>query len=163
MQVPIAVLAQKRTNLMRRAHKTGIEFDLNLADMPDIPGRCPVCKCWLTLDPDKPSTVTVDKFLPHLGYVRGNIDWMCARCNVVKANGSQAEHKLIYEYMGKRGHVRESVRQGSQGRTCLRARVRHLYFQAAGTVSLWRWAFAPRSLQATSGRHRKGRVLHRLP
>lgn len=163
MQVPIAVLAQKCQNLKRRALKTGIEFDLKLADMPDIPDRCPVCRRWLTLVADHDNTVTVDKFLPHLGYVRGNIDWLCARCNTVKANGSRAEHKLIYEYMSKRGHVRGAVRQGSQGRTSMRARVRHLYFQATGTVSRWRWAFAPWSLQATRGRHRKGRVLYRLP
>lgn len=84
----------------QRAKKQGIAFDLTLADIPDIPTLCPILGIELKLNdgrfgPDSPS---LDRIIPELGYVAGNVQWICSQANVAKNNLSIEQLILMGEW-----------------------------------------------------------------
>jgi hypothetical protein len=66
----------------KRARRDGIPFSLSPSDVT-IPANCPVCDRPLQAGDGKPcdSSPTLDKNVPALGYIRGNVLVICLDCN----------------------------------------------------------------------------------
>lgn len=80
-----------------RAKKNGLPFNLELSDIV-IPERCPVLDVPISPGPGwyAPS---VDKKIPSLGYVKGNITIMSKRANTLKNNMGLYEVEKLFKWM----------------------------------------------------------------
>lgn len=74
-----------------RAARKAIPFDIDVDDVV-IPAVCPV----LGTPMDTPS---LDRHIPELGYIRGNIVVMSNRANVLKNNGTLDEFERLVTYL----------------------------------------------------------------
>lgn len=89
-------------NALERAKSQGVPFELSEEDI-HIPEECPVLGIPLRFNKghfrdDSPS---LDKFVPELGYVRGNIAVISHKANVMKSNATLAEVKALYHWMSQ--------------------------------------------------------------
>lgn len=76
----------------RRARQGGYPFDLTVETLPPVPEHCPVLGIPLEFSARRTdSTPSLDKRIPSLGYVRGNIEWMSWRANRLKNDASPDE------------------------------------------------------------------------
>lgn len=77
-----------------RAKRKGIPFNLEVCDIV-IPETCPVLGIPLTRNLGKHggtnSSATVDRIVPELGYVKGNIQVMSMLANNMKASATKAQ------------------------------------------------------------------------
>lgn len=90
----------------RKSHakKNNIPFDISLEYVISlITDRCPVLDIPLswtirskTVTENSPS---LDRIIPELGYIEGNVCWISARANTIKNSGTAEEHRKIYEFM----------------------------------------------------------------
>ena len=86
------------------AKRQGIPFDLTEEDIV-IPDICPV----LGLSIQKSSgsrtygSPSLDRLVPELGYVKGNVQVISWRANKLKGEGTAAEHQLIARWMMTNG------------------------------------------------------------
>ena len=82
----------------KRAKLKGVEFSIQLEDMPDIPKVCPILgiliKANITSAP-LDSSPSLDRINPLLGYVRGNVRFISNRANRIKSDATLEELKLI--------------------------------------------------------------------
>ena len=81
-----------------RAKKKSLPFDLTIEDIV-IPTHCPLLDIPLVLDnvifaDDSPS---LDRLIPHLGYIKSNIQVISVRANTIKNNASLDELMLLTE------------------------------------------------------------------
>lgn len=88
------------THARKRAAKFKIPFSLTLDDIT-IPFVCPVLGILLkhgegTVHDNSP---TLDRFVPELGYVPGNVTVMSKRANTLKSNGTLEEHIKIVQWL----------------------------------------------------------------
>jgi hypothetical protein len=91
----------------RRAEQYGLPFDLDTTDLV-IPERCPVLGHTFEWGEGKRGwrnnwAPSIDRIKPELGYVRGNVQIISNRVNILKSNGSVAEFEAIIEYMKRTG------------------------------------------------------------
>lgn len=83
-----------------RAKKKGIPFNLTHEDIV-IPASCPVLGIPLKINEghsgfDSPS---IDRVVPELGYVRGNVQIISHRANTIKNDATLAELKSVVAYL----------------------------------------------------------------
>ena len=83
-----------------RAKKLGLEFNLTIEDII-IPEFCPVLGIKLkqsfgNLSDASPS---LDRIVPELGYVKGNVKVISNRANTIKNNATLSELEKIAEYV----------------------------------------------------------------
>lgn len=89
-----------RKNLLyrakERAKNCGVPFDLEHGDIV-VPGFCPYLGIPIRRAKTRPDdfSPSIDRIVPELGYVRGNIEVISNRANVIKNCGTAAEHRLI--------------------------------------------------------------------
>lgn len=84
-----------------RARKNNIAFDLEVEDI-HIPERCPILGCVLephTGGKPKPNSPSLDRTDPTLGYIRGNVEVISYRANVLKGDASLEELKALARFM----------------------------------------------------------------
>lgn len=83
-----------------RAKKSGVPFDITVDDI-FIPDICPVLGIPLRVASGKAAAYSpsLDKIIPALGYVRGNICVISHRANKLKRDGTLAEIEAIAKYM----------------------------------------------------------------
>lgn len=79
-----------------RAKKRGIPFSVTLADVPPIPEFCPILGIRLGSDKlgrkgPRHSSPSLDRIVPSLGYVPGNVQWISFRANRMKSDASPSE------------------------------------------------------------------------
>lgn len=84
-------------NAKKRAKEQGVPFDIYLEDI-EIPSICPLLGILLikgkgTYTDNSP---TLDKIIPSLGYIKGNIQVISMRANRIKDNASFHEFEMIY-------------------------------------------------------------------
>lgn len=85
----------------KRAKAKGVPCSIVKEDIP-IPTHCPVLGMKLRLTPtgkredDSPS---IDRVIPELGYVPGNVRVISVRANTLKNNGTVDELKAVIAYM----------------------------------------------------------------
>ncbi len=84
-----------------RAKKSGVPFDLQLDDF-HIPAMCPVFHFPLNTNTagsarfDSPS---LDRKIPHVGYVKGNVQVISHKANTMKSDASLAELRALVKFM----------------------------------------------------------------
>lgn len=83
-----------------RAEKKGIPFTITVADIP-TPEFCPVLGIKLERGDTGfcDNSPSVDRVVPTLGYVPGNVRVISFRANAIKKDATLAELKGIFEYM----------------------------------------------------------------
>ena len=87
-----------------RARKAGIPFDLDLSDL-DVPEHCPVLgiklKGWgenefTSYRDDSPS---IDRLVPSVGYVKGNVNIISNRANLLKKDATLEDVERLFIWM----------------------------------------------------------------
>lgn len=83
-----------------RAAKRNIPFTISIDDII-IPDVCPVLGIPLFLGDGRlgPNSPSLDRVVPVLGYVPGNICVISNRANVIKNDGTAEEHEAIAAWM----------------------------------------------------------------
>jgi hypothetical protein len=92
---PIKVLLK---NIKARAKKNNIPFDLNEDDL-FLPDTCPVLGIKIIPFDNSGNSPSVDRFIPELGYVRGNCQIISKRANKIKNNATIEEIEKLYLWM----------------------------------------------------------------
>tara|TARA_R110002096_G_scaffold152150_1_gene315103 strand:- start:378 stop:857 length:480 start_codon:yes stop_codon:yes gene_type:complete len=85
-----------------RARKGNYPFNLTLEDI-NIPTHCPVYP-WIALEvggKDINTSPSIDKYIPKLGYVKGNICVISHRANTHKSDSTRQEIELLLQWMLK--------------------------------------------------------------
>lgn len=84
-----------------RCKKNGIPFDITAADL-EKPTHCPVLGIELAYcEPSRhhtPNSASLDRIIPSLGYVKGNVIVVSWRANELKKDATLAEMKALYDY-----------------------------------------------------------------
>lgn len=80
-----------------RAKTKGIPFTIEMSDII-IPDICPVFKVSFKVN-DHNYAPSIDKIIPHLGYIKGNIQIISNRANMLKGNATVDEIKQLYDFM----------------------------------------------------------------
>jgi len=85
-----------------RAKKENVPFNLSADDF-DIPSHCPVLgielKYNIGIGGFRDNSPSLDKRIPELGYVKGNISIMSFRANRIKNNATLEEIEKIHEWL----------------------------------------------------------------
>jgi hypothetical protein len=88
-------------NARDRAEKKNLPFNLTEADII-IPDVCPVfgipIKIGATLE-ERDNSPSLDRIIPQLGYVRGNVKVISFKANSLKRDGSIEDFEKIIEYI----------------------------------------------------------------
>lgn len=80
-----------------RAIRRDLPFDLTFEDIT-IPETCPVLSIPIfRSNKQSDNSPSLDRIKPEQGYIKGNVRVISFRANLLKSNGTSAEHKLIYE------------------------------------------------------------------
>lgn len=119
--------AKRHVNSSRQsAAKKSVPFDLCVSDFYDsmtgnLPDRCPIFPS-VVLDyeagPNRRNWASVDRIVPELGYVKGNVCIISYGANTWKSNGSSPEErKRILQIIAKLRKVKrkEDIAYGQQG------------------------------------------------
>lgn len=86
-----------------RATRLGLEFDINEEDF-EIPDTCPVLGIAIKRSTGgqgcvKAESPSIDRIVPSLGYVKGNISIISHRANLLKNNATPEEISKLNDYM----------------------------------------------------------------
>lgn len=93
------------TRAKGRAKAQNVPFDLTISDIV-IPSHCPILGIALEQG-DKPggqdNSPSLDKIVPSLGYVKGNIAVISHKANKMKSNATTAEVEALLNWMTRQG------------------------------------------------------------
>jgi hypothetical protein len=93
---------------MTRAKARGIPFSITIGDVV-VPDRCPVLGIEIAPNPEGlkmwDHSPTLDKIIPGLGYVPGNIAVISWRANRIKGQGTLEEIEAIVRYIKKEARL----------------------------------------------------------
>jgi hypothetical protein len=89
----------------QRAKRDSLPFNLEIEDLT-IPDKCPILGIPIirgskTCHDNSPS---IDKIVPALGYVKGNIAIISHRANTIKSNANADELRLVADYIDNHLH-----------------------------------------------------------
>jgi len=92
--------AQMIIQARKRAKQKGIPFDI-MEDDFDLPKKCPVFKSVLQygLTKQTDNSPTLDRIVPSLGYVKGNVRVISWRANRIKSDATLNEIRQVANYM----------------------------------------------------------------
>jgi len=92
----------------KRAKKRDLPFDLTIEDL-EVPEKCPILGLELKAGNDSSREISpsLDRIVPELGYVKGNIRVISLRANRLKSDASIEELEAILKYMKE--HERDSI------------------------------------------------------
>ena len=104
-------------NARTRALRDNVPFNLTLQDLVEIAtDRCPIFETafvWggakMGKGRTRPDTPTLDRILPELGYVKGNVAFLSYRANRIKDNGTMQEHYNIADWIWNQTHAKENT------------------------------------------------------
>lgn len=97
----MGLLARKRMMLRSarsRATKRNLPFNLTVDDFT-IPERCPALGVEITLSGDPDSAPSLDRVVPAMGYVKGNVIVLSTRANRIKNDASAHELRAIADFL----------------------------------------------------------------
>ena len=85
-----------------RAKKKGIPFDITIEDFI-LPEKCPLLEIPLTVGygSSQENSYSLDKIIPDLGYVKGNVWVISNKANMIKNNASLEELQLLVNNLEK--------------------------------------------------------------
>lgn len=83
-----------------RAKQQGLPFDIDMTDVV-IPTCCPVLGIELKFNKDKveDDSPSIDKIIPSLGYVKGNVCVISNRANKIKTNADPYELRMVADWL----------------------------------------------------------------
>jgi hypothetical protein len=92
------------TSAKHRAKKAGIPFEITLEDII-IPEYCPVLNIPIFTTPGEscPNAPSLDRFIPELGYVPGNVTVISFKANTIKNNATTEEIQMVTKWMELQG------------------------------------------------------------
>lgn len=84
----------------QRARRKDIPLDITVEDIV-IPQYCPILNIELKVSEDHPSanSPSLDRIVPELGYVKGNIQVISNKANRIKSDASPEELKLFSNWV----------------------------------------------------------------
>lgn len=85
----------------RRATSLGVPFGITVDDI-EIPDVCPVLGIEIRIDARggfNPSSPSLDRVIPELGYVPGNVRVISNRANLLKRDATLAELEALVAYV----------------------------------------------------------------
>jgi hypothetical protein len=88
-----------------RAKRQGVPFNITTADVLELirkcEGVCPVLGIPFEIGIDRPmpGSMTLDKFIPSLGYVLGNVQVISFKANAIKTSATTEEVGKVYHWM----------------------------------------------------------------
>lgn len=90
-----------------RAKDNKLPFNITINDIV-IPSTCPVLDIPIITAQDSEqirsgptdNSPSIDRIIPELGYIRGNVMVISNRANRIKGDGTLEEHKKIANYIG---------------------------------------------------------------
>lgn len=88
-------------NAKKTATKQNLPFNLELEDII-IPKFCPVLGIEIRFDNefgDRDSSPSIDRIIPKLGYIKGNVKVISDRANRIKNDGTIEEHEKVIQYI----------------------------------------------------------------
>lgn len=93
------------SRVKRRARKRGIQFEVTREYVKQLKvDTCPVFGVPLVLEPGvQDNSPSLDRVIPALGYVEGNLRIISNRANRMKYDGTAAEHEAIAAYIKREG------------------------------------------------------------
>lgn len=93
-------LSAMLTNARERAEKANVPFNITINDI-SIPDICPVLGIPISrgIGQAHDNSPTLDRTVPELGYVVGNVEVISRRANTIKSFGTAEEHRLIVVYI----------------------------------------------------------------
>jgi len=97
-------LATKRTTMLSSARKRSIRFsvpfDLSLEDII-IPTECPILGFLMPNDNTSIgyNSPTLDRLIPSKGYVKGNVEVISMRANMIKSNATHEEIQKVADWV----------------------------------------------------------------
>jgi hypothetical protein len=99
-------IGQMLVAVKRRATRDNLPYNLT-PEMINIPTHCPVLGMELMFNKGQAedNSPSIDKLVPSLGYVEGNISIISYRANMLKSNASLEEMKALYEWFKQRSNV----------------------------------------------------------
>ena len=85
-----------------RAKTQNVPFNITIEDIV-VPEYCPVLgiKLEFNVNLSKDNSPTLDKIIPELGYIKGNIAVISKRANTIKSNASYEEIQKLLDWLGK--------------------------------------------------------------
>ena len=89
-----------RNGAQTRARALGVPFNLKISDIV-VPDTCPVfgLKLEKNKDRQRDNSPTLDRTVPELGYVVGNVKVISYKANCIKSFGTAEEHRAVANYM----------------------------------------------------------------
>jgi hypothetical protein len=102
-------------NAKHRAARENVPFDLTLQDLVDIAtDECPIFHTpfvWgssgLGKGKVREDTPQLDKIIPSIGYVKGNIAFLSGKANKMKDNGTMQDHYDIADWIWNHIHAKK--------------------------------------------------------
>ena len=95
-------LLQRKRMMLRsarhRAKQKGLPFNITINDF-DIPDRCPALGIEITLAGSIENAPSLDRVVPAMGYVKGNVVVLSNRANRIKNDASPYELHLIADFL----------------------------------------------------------------
>lgn len=84
----------------RRAKKLGVPFDISVVDII-IPDTCPILGLTLMLNDggSRANSPSLDRIVPSLGYVKGNVQVISHKANTMKNDASADELRMFAEWV----------------------------------------------------------------
>jgi len=82
-------IASNMANARTRADKKGVTFDVSfdyLVSIFPLDSKCPIFGTEMEWLGDKKNSPSLDRIIPELGYVEGNVAWVSNHANVMKLN-----------------------------------------------------------------------------
>ena len=88
----------------RRAKKSNLPFDIAIDDV-HIPEFCPILGLRLSLNDggSKANSPSLDRIIPELGYVKGNVQVISHKANTMKSDASVVELRMFAEWIMRGG------------------------------------------------------------
>lgn len=100
----------------QRATRQGVPFNIQTEDIV-FPSHCPVLGIPLIVS-DKVITdnsPTLDKFIPELGYVKGNVSVISFKANTMKQKATSDEVYKLYLWMKQKENTSDLTQSGCHG------------------------------------------------
>jgi len=85
----------------KRASEKNIPFEIKASDI-EIPEVCPILGIKMEIGEGRgphSSSPSLDRIIPSLGYVKGNILVISMRANKIKSDGSLEDIEKVYTYL----------------------------------------------------------------
>jgi len=93
----ISAIRDRVSNAKQNNRRTGNPFTINADYMYKLLRRqnnkCKLSGLDLIIEKNTPYTLSIDKIIPKLGYVKGNVQWVCWMAN--RAKGDLTDEQLL--------------------------------------------------------------------